>query len=64
MIRRPYVNIKQYTWLGPDGVRTPGIAIVNKGNILAHYTIDEARTAADKIHDLADKLEGTSHAES
>jgi len=52
--RRPYVKARPYTWLAPDGSGTPGIGLFNGHHLKAHMTADEARTLADRIHDLVD----------
>lgn len=56
---RPQPNIRKRTWVDLDGSRTPGIAIMHAGKVLAHMSREEARAIADQIHDLADQLEHT-----
>lgn len=53
--RRPYLKLMPHTWKAKDGTRTPGMALKYCGLVRAHLTPDEARTLADKLHDLADK---------
>lgn len=56
---RPTAKIRKYTWLDKDQSRTPGIAIMHAGKVLAHMSAEEAHSLAYKIHDLADQLEHT-----
>lgn len=51
---RPYVKARAYTWLDADGTATPGIALLQGRSVKAHLTPAEARTLADRIHDLTD----------
>lgn len=54
---RPKATIRKRTWVDLNGTRTPGIAIMHAGKVLAHMSAEEARAIADKIHDLADNLD-------
>lgn len=59
MSNRPYIGkvwIQDWTDLHTGEV-TPGIKLGGAGGIAAHLTPGEARTLADKLHDLADKME-------
>lgn len=51
---RPYLKARAYIWLDADGTGTPGVALMQGRTIRAHLTPDEARTLADRIHDLTD----------
>lgn len=57
MDRRPKVKARAYYWRASDGTKTPGVGILQGGRTIAHYTAAEARQMADRLHDLADKLE-------
>ncbi|WP_434619286.1 hypothetical protein [Arthrobacter sp. A5] len=57
MSRRPKVHIKPYDWKASDGAATPGIGIHHHGVTIAHYTIAEAITLADRLVDLAEQME-------
>ena len=52
--RRPFVTAKKWAWLEDGGKRTPGIGLMRGGTVSAHLTPAEARTLADRLHDLAD----------
>lgn len=54
---RPHAKARKYAWLGTDGTRTRGIALTRNGRILVHMTATEARSTADRLHDLADQLD-------
>lgn len=51
---RPYLKARTYIWLDADGSATPGVALMQGRTVRAHLTPDEARTLADRIHDLTD----------
>jgi hypothetical protein len=51
---RPYIKPRAYTWKAEDRTETPGIALMHGSKIRAHLTAAEARTLADRIHDLTD----------
>ncbi|MEW1986387.1 hypothetical protein [Pseudarthrobacter oxydans] len=53
-MKRPYLKPKLYTWKAEDKTETPGVALMNGTQIRAHMTYTEARTLADRIHDLCD----------
>ena len=54
---RPSVHAKKYNWQTPQGETIPGIALMHRHKVLAHMTPEEARSMADKLHDMADRLE-------
>jgi len=54
---RPTARARTYTWLDRDGTRTRGVALKHRDKILAHMTPEEARALADRLHDLADRLD-------
>ena len=56
MTKRPYARIRHWYWMDGD-VKTPGIGFFHGPKLFAHYTIDEARAAADLIHDLLDQIQ-------
>jgi hypothetical protein len=60
--RRPYVIPKKYTWKSGDRTETPGIGLLYGTKIRAHLTAKEAYALADKLVDLADKLDATENA--
>jgi len=55
--RRPFLWARDYVWMNPDKTGTPGIGLMYGNKLKAHLTPVEARTMADKLHDLADKVE-------
>ena len=56
--RRPFAQVRHWTWKGRDGSSTPGIGIMRgQGSIVAHLSTAEARKFADRIHDLCDESE-------
>ena len=57
MTRRPFLEIRRYTWKAKDGTETPGVALKFGNQVKAHLTPAEARTMADKLHDYADRAE-------
>lgn len=54
--RRPYATLIPYTWMR-DSHQTPGILFRHGTRPLLHVTADEARTLADNLHDMADRIE-------
>lgn len=51
---RPYIKARSWTWHDADGTSTPGVALMQGRTVRAHLTPAEARTLADRIHDLTD----------
>ncbi|GAA3681925.1 hypothetical protein GCM10023081_20020 [Arthrobacter ginkgonis] len=51
---RPYLKARTRTWRDKDSTATPGIALMRGPSVQAHLTYLEARTLADRIHDLCD----------
>lgn len=61
---RPHLSIRPYTWKA-GFAELPGIALVyGHGTIRAHLTLTEARTMADTLHDLSDRIDERLKAES
>lgn len=54
MTARPYLKPRRWTWKDADGSETPGLGLMRGQSVRAHLTWTEARTLADKIHDLCD----------
>ncbi|WP_426986546.1 hypothetical protein [Pseudarthrobacter sp. Y6] len=54
MTRRPKLSARPYVWKSKDGSGTPGVGLFQGGAVKAHLTPNEARTLADRIHDLTD----------
>lgn len=52
--RRPGITARKRVWIDTDGTRTPGVGLMRGANVHAHLTPLEARTLADRLHDLAD----------
>lgn len=53
--RRPHITARKRVWLDADGTRPPpGVGLMRGEIIHAHLTPTEARTLADRLHDLAD----------
>jgi len=55
--RRPFLKARYWTWRDPDANTTPGVGFFTGKQIQAHLTPAEARTLADKLHDMADQIE-------
>lgn len=61
---KPRVVVRRYYWITKaTQERSPGIGLLNpqSGKLTAHLTAPQARALADKLHDLADTLEGEEH---
>ena len=56
---RPKPTVRKRTWVDLDGSRTPGVAIMHAGKVLAHMSPEEARAIADRFNQLADQVEGS-----
>lgn len=56
MKTRPHAQIRPWTWMDGDD-KTPGVGIFHGQNLMAHLSHEDARKAADIIHDICDKLE-------
>jgi hypothetical protein len=54
---RPYINPRAYTWKAEDRTVTPGIGLMHGGKIRAHLTAAEAYELANRLVDLADRLD-------
>lgn len=54
--RRPYAKVTPYTWMNGDQP-TAGIVFKHGAKPFLHVTPAEGRALADKLHDLADKIE-------
>lgn len=54
---RPQVYTRLWAWKDANRNETPGVAIFRGNDLQAHLTPTEARTLADKLHDMADKVE-------
>lgn len=54
--RRPYATVTPYTWMTGDQL-TAGIVFKHGPKPFLHVTPAEGRALADKLHDLADKIE-------
>lgn len=54
MTRRPRLTPRPYTWKNRDQTETAGIGLMRGAQIQAHMTFSEARTLADRLHDLVD----------
>lgn len=52
--QRPRLKARQWTWKDRDGSQTPGVGIIGRRGLVGHLTPTEARTLADRIHDLLD----------
>lgn len=57
--RRPYATVRAWPWKSPGAPDVPGIGIFHGRKLQAHLTPTEARTMADLLHDLADRLDRT-----
>jgi hypothetical protein len=60
--KRPFVKVRNWTWKDQERQATPGLALWGKNGLTAHLTCTEARTLADKLHDMADQLEARQEA--
>lgn len=54
--RRPYATVTPYTWM-QGNQPTAGIVFKHGPKPFLHVTPAEGRALADKLHDLADKLD-------
>ncbi|MDQ0824308.1 hypothetical protein QFZ60_000481 [Arthrobacter sp. B2I5] len=54
---RPKVYTRLWAWKDADRNETPGVGLFRGQDLQAHLTPGEARTLADKLHDLADRAE-------
>lgn len=55
---RPQAKVRPYVWVDSGTQeRTPGIGLLHRGTVLAHLTANEARSMADRLHDLAEKID-------
>ena len=54
---RPSLRLQRWAWRSPGAPDLPGIGLFRGTRTQAHLTPDEARTLADKLHDMADRLE-------
>ncbi|WP_164202360.1 hypothetical protein [[Micrococcus luteus] ATCC 49442] len=59
-MKRPELNARYWTWKDQEQNETPGVGLFAGHFIKAHLTPAQARTLADKLHDMADKLEAGS----
>lgn len=56
---RPSLNVRNWIWKDKARNETPGIGLLTwAGQLKAHLTPDEARALADKLHDMADQMDG------
>lgn len=56
--RPPYIGqVRIQDWITKDKQRIRGIRLTGASGIAGHLTADEARTLADTLHDLADRLD-------
>ncbi|QHK18818.1 hypothetical protein GU243_02420 [Pseudarthrobacter psychrotolerans] len=56
-IKRPWLLAKPVTWKARDQIRIPGIGLFRRDAMQAHLTPDEARALADRLHDMADRVD-------
>ncbi len=54
---RPKVYPRCWAWKDADRNETPGVGIFRGHSLQAHLTPTEARTLADKLHDMADQVD-------
>lgn len=54
---RPGLTARYYAWKNHGRADLPGIALWGMGGLTAHLTPAEARKLADKLHDMADRLD-------
>ncbi|ALG29714.1 hypothetical protein AOZ07_12470 [Glutamicibacter halophytocola] len=56
--RPPYIGqVRIQDWITKDKQRINGIQLRGAMGLAAHLTADEARTLADTLHDMADRLD-------
>lgn len=60
--KRPYVKVRKYSWKDRSGEIIPGVSLWGR-NLVAHLTYDEARSLADRLHDLVDAHSSTTQKE-
>jgi hypothetical protein len=56
-IKRPWISAKPVTWKARDQIRIPGIGVFRRDAMQAHLTPAEARAFADRLHDMADRID-------
>lgn len=54
---RPKVYARAWAWKDASRNETPGVALFRGNALQAHLTPTEARTLADTLHDMADRIE-------
>lgn len=54
---RPYARIRKHIWRDQNGQEVPGIALYHGERIVIHMTPAEALQIADKLVDLAERIE-------
>lgn len=57
MTVRPFAQVRNWTWKHQDRSETPGIGIFHGNRIQIHLTPAEARAMADRLHDMADRID-------
>ncbi|MGM9474341.1 hypothetical protein ACS5PJ_20340 [Pseudarthrobacter sp. YS3] len=53
----PFIKARFWEWKDRDGTSVPGVGLFRGVELKAHLTPAQARTLADKLHDMADRIE-------
>jgi hypothetical protein len=53
----PFLKPRYWDWEDQSGNRAPGVGLFRGADLKAHLTPGQARALADKLHDMADRIE-------
>ncbi|BCW76262.1 hypothetical protein [Arthrobacter sp. NicSoilB11] len=57
MTTPPFLKPRFWEWKDQNGTGTRGVGLFRGADLKAHLTPAQARTLADKLHDMADRIE-------
>ena len=57
MTTPPFLKARYWDWKDQDGRGTRGVGLFRGADLKAHLTPTQARTLADTLHDMADRIE-------
>lgn len=58
-MKRPFLKVRYWTWKAVDQTDVRGIGLMYGDQLRAHLAPAEARSLADRLHDMADKLDSS-----